>query len=188
VRRLATALTIMLAAATAVWAQSLDALRAGNVALDAGRLDVADAHYREAARDADLAALAWLNLGLVMARRGQDEIAARTFAGASERATANADKARAQYNRGVVLARAGQLRESLGAFMESLRRDPAHEGARVNFAIVRARLERESRSRATPPPDSPDETRQALEQVPAQSFAFARGARKTRPVRAGDDW
>lgn len=188
-RRVTAAMAIGLAVtAPAVLAQGRDAIRAGNAALDAGRLDVAEARYREAARDSDTASVAWFNLGLVMARRGQDEVAARTFAGAAERAASNSDKARAQYNRGIVLARGGQLREALGAFMEALRRDPAHENARVNFTIVRARIERESRGRATPPPDPSDETREALEQVPAQSFAFTRGTRKQRPVRAGDDW
>ncbi len=180
------ALLVAMLTAPAVSAQGLEALRAGNAALDGGRLDVAEARYREAARDSDSAALAWFNLGIVMARRGQDPLAARTFAGAADRATSNADKARAHYNRGVVLARAKQLREALGAFMEALRRDPAHQAARVNFAIVRARLERESKSRATPPPDSPDETREALEQVPAQSFAFTRGGRTSRPAGAND--
>jgi tetratricopeptide (TPR) repeat protein len=174
-------------AATAA-AQGLDALRAGNAALDAGRLDVAEARYREAARDQDTAALAWFNLGVVMAARGQDALAARTFSGAAERAASNAGKARAQYNRGVVLARSGQLREALGAFMEALRREPNHADARTNFAVVRARLERQSRGPSTPPPDAADETKQALEQVPAQSFAFTRGTPKSRPVRAGDDW
>jgi tetratricopeptide (TPR) repeat protein len=181
-------LLLVLSAATPLSAQGIEALRAGNAAFDARRLDVAEARYREAARDTDAAPLAWLNLGLVMAARGQDALAARTFAGAADRAASDADKARAHYNRGVVLARSGQLREALGAFMESMRRDPRREDARVNFAIVRARLEQENRGRATPPPEAPDETRQALEQVPAQSFAFTQGARKTRPVKAGDDW
>lgn len=174
----------MLCAAGEGRAQGLDAVREGNAHLDRGSAAAAVARYRAAVRDAAAAPVAYYNLGVALARLEQFEEAARSFARAAQAASADREKARAHYNRGVVLARAGDLRESLRAFMEALRRDPSSDDARVNLAIVRARIEIESPPTAPPEPD--ESLQDALQQVPAQSYAFTAGAKRRRPVAASD--
>jgi tetratricopeptide (TPR) repeat protein len=185
--RIVLGLVLLLLQARSAAADGLDRVRSGNAAFDAGRLAEAAAAYRDAMRDAEAAPLAWFNLGVLLARQRQPAESARAFARAARLASGDAQAARAHYNRGVVLERSGELRESLAAFMDALRKDPAREDARINLAIVRARLERD-RPMSEPPPTPEDDLDEALQQVPAQSYAFTKGVKRTRPAVAVSDW
>jgi tetratricopeptide (TPR) repeat protein len=184
---LAGAIVLLLSQTVLAAGDGLDRVRGGNAALDAGRLAEAAAAYRDATRDPGAAPLAWLNLGVTLARQQQPAEAARAFARAARLASSDGQAARAHYNRGVVLERSGELRESLAAFMDALRKDPAREDARINLAIVRARLERDQ-PLAPPPPAPEDDLEEALQQVPAPSYAFTKGVKRTRPAVAMSDW
>jgi Ca-activated chloride channel family protein len=166
-------------------ADGWDAIREGNAALDRGQTREAIAAYRRAAEDADAAGVAWFNVGVALAKQEDPKNAAMAFARAAAFLPTEAERSRAHYNRGVVLAD-GELEESARSFVAALRHDPANEDARVNLAIVRARLERDRAK--DPPPPQQDDLEKALQQVPQQSYAFTKGKKSPSPVPVGPDW
>lgn len=177
---------LLLVPASAAAADGWDAIREGNAALDRGRTGEAIAAYRRAAEDADAAGVAWFNAGVALARQADPKNAAMAFARAAAFLRTDVERSRAHYNRGVVLEQGAELEESARAFVAALRHDPANEDARVNLAIVRARLERDRRN--DPPPPQQDDLEKALQQVPQQSYAFTKGRRTPSPVPVGPDW
>jgi hypothetical protein len=180
-------LLVLLAPARAVAADGWDAIREGNAALDRGRTREAIEVYRRAAQDGEVAAVAWFNVGVALAREDDPKNAAMAFARSAAFYKTDGERARAHYNRGVMLERTEELEESARAFIAALRSDPSNDDARINLAIVRARLERE-RSKQPPPPSPQDDLEKALQQVPQQSYAFTKGKKQPRPVTAGSDW
>lgn len=180
------ALLVLVVPVRAGAADGWDAIREGNAALDRGRTREAIAAYRRAAEDADAAAVAWFNVGVALAKQEDPRNAAMAFARAAAFFQTEAERSRAHYNRGVVLADGAELEESARALVAALRHDPSNEDARVNLAIVRARLER-NRSKDPPPPQQ-DDLEKALQQVPQQSYAFTKGKKTPSPVPVGPDW
>ena len=180
-------LLILLAPSQAGAADGWDAIREGNAALDRGRTREAIEVYRRAAQDGDVAAVAWFNVGVALARQDDPKNAAMAFARSAAFYRTDGERARAHYNRGIMLERTEELEESARAFIAALRYDPSDDDARINLAIVRARLER-SRSKQPPPPSPQDDLEKALQQVPQQSYAFTKGKKQPRPVTAGSDW
>jgi tetratricopeptide (TPR) repeat protein len=168
-------------------ADGWEAIREGNAALDRGRTHEAIEAYRRAAQDGDAAAIAWFNVGVALAKQDDPKNAAMAFARSAAFYKTDGERARAHYNRGIMLERTEELDESARAFIAALRHDPSNDDARINLAIVRARLERE-RSKQPPPPSPQDDLEKALQQVPQQSYAFNKGKKQQRPVTAGSDW
>jgi tetratricopeptide (TPR) repeat protein len=168
-------------------ADGWDDIREGNVALDRGRTREAIAAYRRAAQDADAAAIAWFNVGVALAKQDDPKNAAMAFARSAAFYKSDGERSRAHYNRGLMLERTEELEESARAFIAALRHDPSNDDARINLAIIRARLERD-RSKDPPPPSPQDDLEKALQQVPQQSYAFNKGKKQPRPVTAGSDW
>ncbi|MEO5819414.1 MAG: VWA domain-containing protein [Vicinamibacteraceae bacterium] len=180
-------LLVLLVPAAAGAADGWDAIREGNAALDRGRTREAIEAYRRAAQDTDAAAIAWFNVGVALAKQDDPKNAAMAFARSAAFYKTDPERARAHYNRGIMLERTEELEESARSFIAALRHDPANDDARVNLAIIRARLERE-RSKEPPPPSPQDDLEKAMQQVPQQSYAFNKGKKQQRPVTAGSDW
>ena len=178
---------VLLAPAPAGAADGWEALREGNAALQRGRTREAIAAYRRAAEEADAAAIAWFNVGVALARQDDPKNAAMAFARSAAFYKTDVERARAHYNRGIMLERNEELEESARSFIAALRHDPDHDDARINLAIVRARLERD-RAKEPPPPSPQDDLEKALQQVPQQDYAFTKGRKQQRPVTAGSDW
>jgi Ca-activated chloride channel homolog len=182
------ALLMLLVPAAAHAADGWDAIRAANALLDRGRTRDAITIYRQAAADdAEVAAIAWFNVGVALARQNEPKNAAMAFARSAAFYQTDGERSRAHYNRGIMLERNEELEESARAFIAALRADPSNDDARVNLAIVRARLERD-RSKDPPPPSPKDDLEKALQQVPEQNYAFNKGKKQQRPVTAGSDW
>jgi Ca-activated chloride channel family protein len=180
------ALLVLALPVRAAAADGWEAIREGNAALDRGRTREAIAAYRRAAEDAEAAAVAWFNVGVALARQEDPKNAAMAFARAAAFYKSDAERSRAHYNRGVVLEQGAELEESARAFVAALRHDPSNEDARVNLAIVRARLERDRAN--DPPPPQQDDLEKAMQQVPQQSYAFTKGKKTPSPVPVGPDW
>lgn len=178
---------LLLAPTPASAADGWDAIREGNTALQRGRTREAIDAYRRAAQDTDAAAIAWFNVGVALAQQDDPKNAAMAFARSAAFYQTDVERARAHYNRGIMLERTEELEESARSFIAALRHDPANDDARTNLAIIRARLERE-RSKEPPPPSPQDDLEKALQQVPEQSYAFTKGKKQQRPVTAGSDW
>ena len=181
------ALFVLLAPASASAADGWDAIREGNAALDRGKTQEAITAYRRAAQDTDAAAIAWFNVGVALAKQDDPKNAAMAFARSAAFYKADPERGRAHYNRGIMLERNEELEESARAFIAALRADPSNDDARVNLAIIRARLERD-KSKNPPPPSPQDDLEKALQQVPQQSYAFNKGRKQQRPAPAGSDW
>jgi Ca-activated chloride channel homolog len=179
-------LLVLLTPLPASAADGWDAIREGNAALDRGRTQEAIAAYRRAAQDTDAAAIAWFNVGVALARQDDPKNAAMAFARSAAFYKSDTERGRAHYNRGIMLERTEELEESARAFIAALRADPSNDDARINLAIVRARLERD-KSKDPPPPSPQDDLEKALQQVPQQSYAFTKGKKQQRPVTAGSD-
>ncbi len=180
-------LLVLLAPAPAQAADGWDAIREGNAALDRGRTREAIDAYRRAAQDGDAAAIAWFNVGVALAKQDDPKNAAMAFARSAAFYKTDAERARAHYNRGIMLERTEELEDSARAFIAALRHDPSNDDARTNLAIIRARLERD-KSKEPPPPSPQDDLEKALQQVPQQDYAFTKGKKQQRPVTAGSDW
>lgn len=184
------ALGLALVAVERLNARRPSALPGGLVALAARDLDTAAAAFDRAMRsEPPLADRAAFDLGVtqVAQRRYGDAITA--FARAADLARDDAVRASAHYNRGLVLATLGVLPQSLAAFQQALRVAPGHERARINYAIVRARLDRDAASRATDPAADLERDRERqIQQTPDQVYGFTSGRRATRPVRSATDW
>ena len=92
-----------------LYEQYKDALRRGHVAALRGRLDVAAAAYREAARIAPDRALPYVGLGGVLTRLGKSDEALAAYATALERAPTDEG---AMHGRADVLAALGRRSEA----------------------------------------------------------------------------
>lgn len=183
------ALVILSTRTGPAWAQGPETIREGIAALSAGHLDAAADLFLRATKAPRMESIAFFNLGIVRARQNRNAESATAFERAAELATTDFARAQARYNRGVVLVQLGQLQDGLSEFAQALRLAPSDENARTNFAITRARLERD-RARVTPPSTTPrpDEVRRALERVPDQSYDFANGTRVSRRLALEKDW
>jgi Ca-activated chloride channel homolog len=88
--------------------------------------------------------------GAAAYREGDFDAAAQAFA--------EPDTARAHYNRGNALARAGMLQDALSAYDETLTRDPGHEDAQFNRALVEQALQQQQQQQQQQSPsDQPGE-------------------------------
>lgn len=162
----------------------------GLAALANGDLDRAAAAFDEAMSEGpEVADRAAFDLGVARNAQSRFAEAATAFSRAADLARTNAIRASAHYNRGIVLATQGALPQSLAAFAQALRAAPDHERARINYAIVKARLARDSsRQGQTPPPESQRDREREIQQTPDQAYGFTSGLRATRPVRSATDW
>jgi Ca-activated chloride channel family protein len=61
------------------------------------------------------------------------------------RSSKNHIRSKAQQQLGVLLNRQGKLEEAMNSFKESLKSDPANEGARYNYQLVKRKLEEQKK-------------------------------------------
>jgi tetratricopeptide (TPR) repeat protein len=172
----------------AVLARRTSTLAAGLSALAERRLPAAADAFERASTEGAAVDRAFYNLGVVRAQERQVRDATAAFARAADVTSSPAIAAAAHYNRGVVLAEQGALPQSLAAFAQALRVSPAHEDARINYAIVKARLARaQARRKQDPTPTEQQERERQIAEAPDQLFGFP-NRRTTRPVRPATDW
>ena len=114
-------------------------IREGNRAYDAEDYVGAEVGFRKALEAEAELPEGRFDLGDALYRQGRFEPAAGEFerAGRSAGAALQAD---ASYNRGNALFRQQKYPESIEAYADALRADPAHEDARYNLAVARRRL------------------------------------------------
>jgi tetratricopeptide (TPR) repeat protein len=129
------------------WMAELNALVAGGrrlihrgtTAFAAGRLDEAEAAFREAVAADPGDAVAHLNLGSALAGQGRlDEALAEL----REAIRLEPGSARAHYNLGTLFASLGRDSEAVAEHREALALDPAYRSARLNLANALLRLGR----------------------------------------------
>jgi len=117
----------------------------GNALRDQGRLEDAEAAYREAIALDPTFTLPHNNLGILLAMQGKNEEAAKHFAQALR---ADPRDAATHYNLGALLAKTGRTAEATAHFEEALRIDPGYASARR--ALEEVRRDRSGSPRSIP--------------------------------------
>lgn len=184
------ALGVALAGVERLATRHASALPGGMAALSARDLDTAAAAFERAlTSEPSLADRAAFDLGVTRTAQRRYADAVTAFARAADLARSDAVRASSHYNRGIALATLGVLPQSLGAFAQALRVRPDHERARINYAIVKARLDRDNAARGQDPDAGRERERERqIQQTPDQQYGFTSGRRATRPVRSATDW
>ena len=104
-----------------------------NIAMDRGRTDEAEAHFRKALSYEPNFTDARNGLGLLLERRGQHDAALAEF----RRVIAvDADYAEAHNNIGIILRGRGRIDEAEAAFRRAIAADPAFAGSYSNLALI----------------------------------------------------
>jgi len=104
-----------------------------NIAMERGRTDEADAHFRKALSYDPNFTDARNGLGLLLERRGQHDAALAEF----RRVIAvDADYAEAHNNIGIILRGRGRTDEAEAAFRRAIAADPAFAGSYSNLALI----------------------------------------------------
>lgn len=129
-----------------LYEQYKDALRRGHVAALRGRLDVAAAAYREAARIAPDRALPYVGLGGVLARLGRSAEALAAYETALERAPSDEGAMQGSADVLAALGRASEAAETLDRLAAILEQDgrlaDACDVARGALELVESRVRR----------------------------------------------
>jgi tetratricopeptide (TPR) repeat protein len=89
------------------------------------------------------------------------------------RSSKNHIRSKAQQQLGVLLNRQGKLEEALNAFKESLKSEPANEGARYNYELVKRKLE-EQKKKEQQNQDKNKDKQQQDEDKPQEPSEFAK--------------
>lgn len=115
-------------------AQQADKLIAeGNEWYRKQQFDKAAASYTKAAGAEPQNEAAKFNLANAMHRQGKDEEAIRLYNEIAGATTDKTIKAKASYNKGAILSKQQKLEESIEAYKEALRNNPADKNARENL-------------------------------------------------------
>ena len=105
----------------------------GNMALEQGKLEVAEQHFERALGYEPEFADARNSLGILYQKQGRDDEALEQF----RRVVAvDHDYAEAHNNIGVILKRRGRINESIEAFRRAVAADPEFSGSYSNLALV----------------------------------------------------
>lgn len=181
-RLLRTALALLLLAPSDARAQAeVAAVRAGNHALAAGRVDDAIAAYRLALELEPASAISRFNLGTALAAANQPDAAIETLALAVEGFAEGRGKAVAHYNLGNALARAGRLDDALASYRASLRLR-ADEDARFNYSLVWRWRQAEGEGPAPEEPLAPQRVQEMRDKARALDVPVVRKPADRPPV------
>ncbi|MBL7749266.1 MAG: tetratricopeptide repeat protein [Chitinophagaceae bacterium] len=151
---------LLLTGSMAVQAQSAEKfIQQGNDLYRQQQFEKAGIEYNKALKQEPDNATAKLNLGNSLQKMGKEEEAIQLF---SEVAGGEGDKsikARAFYNKGAVLSKQKKLEESIEAYKNALRLNPADKEAREN--LQKALLEQKKKN---PPKKKDDQQKKKKEQ------------------------
>lgn len=122
-------------------------IKKGNDLYKQQQYEPAKSAYDQALEEDSTNTTAKFNLGNTSYRLAKPDEALRTFDQLSAKYKASGDKAKAYYNKGVVLTNQKRLEESIDAYKDALRQDPNDKEARENLQKALMELKRK-----TPPP------------------------------------
>jgi len=108
-------------------------IRKGNAAYEKKEFGDAITSYRQATEKNPADAIAPFNLGNALYRSNKTDEAIAAYDQAADKAIQKDDRAKAWYNKGVVLQNAKKLPECIDAYKRSLKLNPADEDARQNL-------------------------------------------------------
>lgn len=139
----------------------------GNKAYENGNYEQAETLYRASLEQDPENAQVLFNLGNALAQQGKTEEAIQTFMEFRSLAETAADKSKAEYNIGSVLAEGEQWKPAAQHFRNSLKLNPSDMDARHNFerALLESQKEEEQ--------EQQDQQNQEQEQKPPSEYAKA---------------
>jgi len=129
-----------------------DIIRQGNDLYKLKEYEPAKAAYGDALAKDSSNTTAKFNLANTSYRLAKTEDAIQSFDQLAAKFSASGDKAKAYYNKGVVLSNQKRLEESIEAYKDALRQDPNDKEARENLQKALAELKKK-----TPPPKKEDQ-------------------------------
>ncbi len=124
---------LLLAGAPMFAQEANEYIVAGNEAYRQKQYDLAETQYRKAIDLEPRNATAQFNLANTLFRRGQLDEAGKQFDAVAQTAGTAALRSKAFYNKGVLLTGQKKLEESIEAYKNALRQDPADQPARENL-------------------------------------------------------
>jgi Ca-activated chloride channel family protein len=131
----------------------------GNEFYKQQKYEQAESQYSEALGWDASNSTAKYNLGTAIFRRGRLDESMRLFDELATLGLKTSEKAKAYYNKGVILSTQKKLEESIEAYKNSLRQDPNDKQAREN--LQKALLELKKKN---PPPKKQDDKKKKQEQ------------------------
>jgi tetratricopeptide (TPR) repeat protein len=137
-------------------------IQKGNELYKQQQYDKADAAYQEALAREQNNTTATFNRANALYRQSKTDDAMKTFDNVVMNAGDNELKGKAYYNKGVILSGQQKLEESIEAYKNALRQNPADKEAREN--LQKALLELKKKN--PPPPPKPDKKKQQKKQEP----------------------
>lgn len=129
-------LTVLFILLCPVWTNaqgSKKLIRKGNEAYEKKEYGNAITNYSQASEKNPADAIAPFNLGNALYRSNKTDEAIAAYDQAADKAIQKDDRAKAYYNKGVVLQNAKKLPECIDAYKRSLKLNPADEDARQNL-------------------------------------------------------
>lgn len=135
---------VMLGVPDRVFGQTVRAhVAEGNEAYAKGQYPDAEAQYKKALEKNASSKEGHFNLGDAYYRQDRHDEALKSFASAEAAAARKNDKSAALYNSGNALLKAGKTAESIEAYKQALRLNPADEEARYNLEYARKRQQQQ---------------------------------------------
>lgn len=145
---------------TCAWSQEINkTIQTGNQWYKQQQFDKAEKEYDAAVKTEPANTTARFNLGNTNYRMGKQTEAMRTFDRVVADETNSEMKSKAWYNKGVVLSKQKRLEESIEAYKDALRQNPADQEAREN--LQKALLELKKK---TPPKKDDKKKKQEKQQ------------------------
>jgi Ca-activated chloride channel homolog len=158
---------IILFAATRSAAQDVQSdLRRGNELYRQQKYDQAEAAYAEAEKKDPANLNSKYNKANAMHRQNKQSAAIRELDDLSFKATDNGLKSKGQYNKGVILSGLGKLEESIEAYKNALRLDPADTQARENLQKALKELEKKKQEQQPKKEDKKEQSKQQQQPQP----------------------
>jgi len=150
-------LIVSLVLTTAMLAQPAnEAIRAGNEQYKAQRFDMAATQYNRALKAEPGNNTARLNLATTLYKLGNNEEATQLFTRTAQDAADPVLKGQAFYDKGVILGKQKKLEESIEAYKNALRQNPADKEARENLQKALQELKKKN----PPPPKKENKKKQ----------------------------
>ncbi len=111
-------------------------IRQGNRNFKNEKFDVAESAYKKALEEKKVSKIAEFNLGDALYRQKKFEEAGRQFEAAAANDAEKINSARAYHNLGNSLLQAGKVEESINAYKDALRRNPADLDTKYNLSYA----------------------------------------------------
>lgn len=144
-------------------------IRDGNLFYRQQQYEKAEAAYQKALQEDPANLKAKFNLANTRQQLGKQEEAIKSYSEVAESAKENEPRANASYNKGVVLSGQKKLEESIEAYKNALRNNPADKDARENLQKALLELKKKNPPKKEEKKDPKKQQQQKKQQRPKMS-------------------